>query len=166
MVDSQASAGFILLNLKGFCFASVLCIERLTQTCHSECAFAIWSILVSHGACSRQLSAPVSTTTRRAAARARSSPHPSALFRLCLRPAERTPARSVPSKPPPGAAGCSFDGTERARTRSDGRKQSRNSADRCGEDRASGRAPKPGHAPRPSLSRGGAAPGAATSHQQ
>ena len=35
---------------------------------------------------------------------ARSSPHPSALSRPCLRPSERVPARSVPSKPPPGAA--------------------------------------------------------------
>ena len=30
---------------------------------------------------------------------ARSSPHPSALFRPCLRPSECVPARSVPSKP-------------------------------------------------------------------
>ena len=36
----------------------------------------------------------------------------------------------------PGAAGGGFDGTERAGTRSDGRKQGRNSADGCGEDRA------------------------------
>ena len=34
---------------------------------------------------------------------ARSSPHPSALFRPCLRPSERVPARSVRSKSPPGA---------------------------------------------------------------
>ena len=32
--------------------------------------------------------------------------------------------------------GGGFDGTERAGTRSDGRKQGRNSADGCGEDRA------------------------------
>ena len=44
------------------------------------------------------------------------------------------------SKPPSGAAGGGFDGTERAGTRSDGRKQGRNSADGCGEDRASSRA--------------------------
>ena len=34
------------------------------------------------------------------------------------------------------AAGGGFDGTERAGTRSDSRKQGRNSADGCGEDRA------------------------------
>ena len=66
---------------------------------------------------------------------ARSSPHPSALFRPCLQPSERVTARSVPSKPPPGAPGGGFDGTERTRTRSAGRKQDRNSADGCGEDR-------------------------------
>ena len=50
---------------------------------------------------------------------------------------ERLPARFVPSKPPPGdAPGGGFDGTKRAGTRSDGRKQGRNSADGCGEDRA------------------------------
>ena len=37
-----------------------------------------------------------------------------ALFRPCLRPSERAPARSVPSRPPPAAAGGGFDGTERA----------------------------------------------------
>ena len=67
----------------------------------------------------------------------RSSPHPSALLRPCWRPSERVPARSVPSKPPPGAPGGGFDGTERTGTRSGGRKQGRNSADGCGEDRAS-----------------------------
>ena len=41
---------------------------------------------------------------------ARSSPHPSALLRPRLRPSERVPARSVPSKPP------GFDGPRRART--------------------------------------------------
>ena len=59
---------------------------------------------------------------------ARSSPHPSALFRPCLRPSERAPARSVPSKP-----GGGFDGTEWART---GPEQGPNNADGCGEDRA------------------------------
>ena len=49
---------------------------------------------------------------------ARSSPHPSALFRPCLR-------RSILSKPPPAASGGGFDGTKRAGTRSDGRKQGR-----------------------------------------
>ena len=49
---------------------------------------------------------------------------------------ERVPARSVPSKPPPAASGGGLDGTERLGTRSDGRKQGRNSADGCGEDRA------------------------------
>ena len=51
--------------------------------------------------------------------KARFSPHPSAL----MRPSERVPARSVPSK--------------RAGTHWDGRKQGPNSADGCGEDRAS-----------------------------
>ena len=69
-------------------------------------------------------------------AETRSSPHPSALFQPCLRPSERVPARFVTSKPPPGAPGGGFDGTERAETLSDGRKQDRNSADGCGEDRA------------------------------
>ena len=67
----------------------------------------------------------------------RSSPQPSALLQPCLRPSERVAARSVPLKPPPGAAGGGFEGTERAGTRSDGLKQGRNSADRCGEDRTS-----------------------------
>ena len=43
---------------------------------------------------------------------ARSSPHPSALLRPCVRPSERVPASSVPSKPPPVAAGGGL--TERA----------------------------------------------------
>ena len=69
---------------------------------------------------------------------ARSSPHPSALFRPCLRPSERVQARSVvPSRQTRLLAGGGFDGTGRAGTRSDGRKQGRNSADGCGEDRAS-----------------------------
>ena len=38
--------------------------------------------------------------------KARSSPHPSALFRPCLRSSERVPARSVPSKPPPATGGA------------------------------------------------------------
>ena len=67
---------------------------------------------------------------------ARSSPHPSALFRPCLRPSERVPARSVPLKTASSAAGSGFVGTERAGKRSDGRKRGRNSADGCGEDRA------------------------------
>ena len=41
------------------------------------------------------------------------------------------------SKSPLAAAGGDFDKTERAGTRSDGRKRDRNSADGCGEDRAS-----------------------------
>ena len=46
---------------------------------------------------------------------ARSSPHPSAPFRPCLRPSERVAARSVPSKPPPGAdrAGATLTGAVR-----------------------------------------------------
>ena len=65
---------------------------------------------------------------------ARSSPHPSALFRPFATVRAR-PARSVPSKPTP--AGGGFHGTERAETRSDGRIQGRNGAGWCGEDRAS-----------------------------
>ena len=80
----------------------------------------------------------------------RSSLHTSALFRPCLRPSERVPARSVPSKL------RMYPGQNRPRrrwrlqrrmetvltgrvagTRSDGRKQGRISADGCGEDRAS-----------------------------
>ena len=53
---------------------------------------------------------------------ARSSPHPPALFRSCLRPSGRVPARS---------------------TRSGGRNQDRNSADWYGEDRASVFCPVP-----------------------
>ena len=48
-----------------------------------------------------------------------SSPHPSALFRPCLRPSERVPARSVPSKPPPAALEAVLTGRNgpgRART--------------------------------------------------
>ena len=59
---------------------------------------------------------------------ARSSPHPSALSRPCLRPSKRVPARSVPSKPPPAAPALGRSQT--------GPKQ--NSADGCGKDRASG----------------------------
>ena len=55
---------------------------------------------------------------RQRAAKARFSPHPSAPFRPGLQPFERVPARSVPSKSLPA------------------RKQGRNSADGCGEDRA------------------------------
>ena len=67
---------------------------------------------------------------------ARSSSHPSALCRPCLRPYEHVSARSVPSKPSTGAARGGFAGTERAGTRWDGRKQGRNGADGCCEDRA------------------------------
>ena len=42
-----------------------------------------------------------------------------------------------PVKTSSSAAGAGFDGTEWARTRSEGRKQGQNSADGCGEDRAS-----------------------------
>ena len=45
-------------------------------------------------------------------------------------------ARLGPFRPVKSAAGGGFDGTERTGTRSDGRKQGRNSADGCGEDRA------------------------------
>ena len=58
---------------------------------------------------------------------ARSSPHPSALFRPCLRSSERVSVRSAPSAS--RAPGNDFDGTEQAGTRSNGRKQGRNSAD-------------------------------------
>ena len=49
----------------------------------------------------------------------RSSPHPSALFLSSLRPSERVPARSVPSKPPPSPLGGGLTGRNgrgRART--------------------------------------------------
>ena len=48
----------------------------------------------------------------RAEDNARSSPHPSALFRPCLRPSDRVPARFVSSKPSPAvpaASGGGFD---------------------------------------------------------
>ena len=49
--------------------------------------------------------------------KARSSPHPSALLRSCLRLSERVPARTVPSKPPPtapgGGAGAALTGAVR-----------------------------------------------------
>ena len=51
--------------------------------------------------------------------KARSSPHPSALSRLRLRPFERVSARSVTSKPPPAALGAVLtgrNGPRRART--------------------------------------------------
>ena len=54
-----------------------------------------------------------------AESKARSSPHPSALFRPCLRPSERVPARSVPSKQPPAALKAVWTGRNgpgRART--------------------------------------------------
>ena len=54
------------------------------------------------------------------------------MFSLLRRPFGIFSARSSP----PGAAGDGFDGTERTWTRSDGRKQCRNSADGCGEGRA------------------------------
>ena len=63
---------------------------------------------------------------RPSVAEARSSPHPSALFRPC-------PTVNPPLVEP----GDGFDGAERAGSRSDGCKQGRNSADGCGEDRAS-----------------------------
>ena len=73
---------------------------------------------------------------------ARSSPHPSALLRPCLRPSEPRPGPFRPVKTASSGGGrywCggSFDGTERAGPRSDGRTQGQNSADGCGEDRAS-----------------------------
>ena len=49
---------------------------------------------------------------------ARSSPHPSALFRPCLRPSEHVPVRSIPSKPPPAPAWGGFGGAKQAGTRS------------------------------------------------
>ena len=56
----------------------------------------------------------------------------SALFpTVRARPGPFRPAKTASS----GARG-DFDGTERAGTRSDGRKQGRNSADGCDEDRA------------------------------
>ena len=43
----------------------------------------------------------------------RSSPHPSALCRFCLRPSKRDPARSVPSKYPSAIPEGGFDGRNR-----------------------------------------------------
>ena len=48
------------------------------------------------------------------------------------------PGPFCPVKTASSAAGGGFDGTKRAGTRSDGRRQGRNSADGCGEDRATG----------------------------
>ena len=57
---------------------------------------------------------------------------------VCHRPSASRPVGPFgPVKTSPGAAGGGFDRTERVVTRSDGRKQVRNSADGCGEDRAS-----------------------------
>ena len=50
---------------------------------------------------------------------------------VCDRPSAFRPVKTAFKAP-----GVSFDGTERAGMRSDGRKQDRNSADGCGEDRA------------------------------
>ena len=58
------------------------------------------------------------TTVFSHSSKARPSPHPSALFQPCLRPSERVPVRSVPSKllsaavsgfDAPSAAGSGFD---------------------------------------------------------
>ena len=80
--------------------------------------------------------------TGRPPSHARSSPHPSALFRPGL--SGSVPARFVPSncsvvklqnrlQRRQAAPGGGFDGTERTGTHSDGRKQGRNSADGFGE---------------------------------
>ena len=64
---------------------------------------------------------PPTDTPSLRASKARSSPHPSALLRPCLRP-------SVPSRQ---------NRLQRRLAGSDGRKQGRNRAGGCGEDRAS-----------------------------
>ena len=79
---------------------------------------------------------------RPAVAARRVSPGPHCTRQRCSRPVCDRPSASQPSpfRPVKTASitdGGGFDGTERAGTRSDGRKQSRNSADGCGEDRAS-----------------------------
>ena len=58
---------------------------------------------------------------------------------VCDRPS--TPGPFRPVKTASSTAGGSFDGTKRAGARSDGRKQGRNSADWCGEDRTSQQQP-------------------------
>ena len=81
------------------------------------------------------------TASASASTEVRSSPHPSALFRPCLRPSERVPARSVPSKPPPAMLGAVLtgrNGSGRARTVA----TARNSAAGCGEDRANTNPPR------------------------
>ena len=108
---------------------SVVC--RLRQRFFRPQA-ACWPHKCSARAAVRRTDGGAAAAGRFDQSQTRSSPHPSTLFRPCLRPSERVPVRSVPSKPPPDA----LDGTERAGTRSDGRKQGRNSADGCGEDRA------------------------------
>ena len=51
-------------------------------------------------------------------------------------PALFAAVRARPGPFRPAGAGDGFNETDRARTRSDGRKHCRNSADGCGEDRA------------------------------
>ena len=79
------------------------------------------------------------TGVRQHAARHRLKSGPHRTRQCCSGPVCDCPSASRPvpcrqSRPRP--AGDGFDGTERAGTRSDGRKQGRNSADGCGEDRA------------------------------
>ena len=62
---------------------------------------------------------PHSRASHSSPSQVRSSPHASALFRPCLRPSERVPARSVPSKPHPAALEAVLmgrNGPGRART--------------------------------------------------
>ena len=60
-------------------------------------------------------------------------PGPHLTRQRCFDPLRRVKTASNGAR---RAAGSGFDGTERTGTRSDGRRQGRNSVDSCGEDRA------------------------------
>ena len=70
---------------------------------------------------------PPRSSAQRAASEARSSPHPAALFRPCLRPSERVPAMSRPVPPR----------QNRLQRRLEVTGQNAPGDDGCGEDRAS-----------------------------
>ena len=112
---------------------------------------APWSKPLHHS--SPVLTAPVSAVQALfATVRARPSP---------FRPVKTASRRrwALLAKPPPGAAGGGFEETKRTGTRSDGRKQDRNSADGCDEDRAPDHGPAP-----PSLTHSPGPPGQSRMH--